>query len=67
MSMCLTIRSIKVLRPHTPAILAAFQLYGFAGWGQQHAAETAEKLIFVSSDVQVAEKDIMTSKEQAMQ
>ena len=42
-----------MLRPHTPAILAAFQLYGFAGWGQQHAAETAEKLIFVSSDVEV--------------
>jgi hypothetical protein len=35
--------------------------------GQQHAAETVEKLVFVSSDVQVAEKDVMTSKEQEMQ
>ncbi len=35
--------------------------------GQQHVAETAEKLIFVSIDVQVAEQDVMTSEEQEMQ
>ena len=50
-------------KPHTRAILAASQAYGFADWGQQHVAGAAEKLIFVF----LAAKDFMTSEEQEME
>ena len=59
----LIMRSSKMRKPHTRAILAASQAYGFADWGQQHVAGAAEKLIFVF----LAAKDFMTSEEQEME